>query len=160
MNKHSWSVNLAHCIWITFVKLMLGVLSGFIHTNTRTVSKRSKSETKKHKHLKILLPQTGVPSVVYINNLNCGWVFDQILSPEGPFEAKTNWAKQVLVGWGWACACFRVSWWQSSEQEGNSVLESGVHCVLHVPSWLAKSDLELKQGPLFARTQGKKSSLI
>jgi len=41
--------------------------------------------------------------VFYINNLNCGWIFDQILSPEGPFETKTNRAKQVLVGWAYAC---------------------------------------------------------
>lgn len=158
INKHGCSVNLAHCIWITFVKLMLGFFSGFIHTNIRTLSKNNKSRNKKHKHLKILLPQIGAPSVFYINNLNCGWIFDQILSPEGPFKTKTSWAKQVLVGW--AYAYFHVSWWQSSEQEGSNVLESGVHCVLHVPSWLARSDLELKQGPLFTRTQEKKSSLI
>lgn len=33
------------------------------------------------------------------------------------------------------------------------MLEAGVHCVLHVPSPLARSDLELKQGPLFTGTQ-------
>jgi len=46
MNKHGWCVNLAHCIWFTLVKLMLGFLFGFVHTNIRTLSKNNKSETK------------------------------------------------------------------------------------------------------------------
>lgn len=72
------------------------------------------------------------------------------------FPWRTLWDKNKLSKTnfgGMGLGLFHVSGWQSSEQEGSSVLEAGVHCVLHVPSPLARSDLELKQGSLFTGTQ-------